>query len=185
MIIAKEPEGKGFEKPEGTFQAVCYSVWDIGMQKSVFAGEEKRQHKIIIAWEIDKLIETEGQYKGKRFVVTNKYTLSLHEKSLLRKHLESWKGKGFSESELKGFDIEKLIGVNCILNIIKTEKNGKTYTNIAAIMPCMKGTIPLKPENSTTPPEWVKKLQHECEQPAPVEEPEEFPMPENIEDIPF
>ena len=69
MIIAKEPENIGnFERPTGTFQAVCYAVWDIGMQKTVYNGKEKEQHKVIIAWELDKIIENDGEYKGKRYV---------------------------------------------------------------------------------------------------------------------
>jgi len=164
MLIAKKPENSGIDfdpVPAGTWQAVCYGVFDIGLQKSVFNGEEKIQHKCIVSFEINKIFDTEGQYKGKRFVISKRYTVSLHEKSSLRKDLEAWRGKKFTEQELEGFDIEKLIGANCLLNISHTEKDGKTYSNIMAIMKCQADLKPLIAENKDMP-EWIKKLQEKA-----------------------
>jgi hypothetical protein len=68
-------------------------------------------------------------------VIKKSYTKSLHEKAGLRKHLESWRGKSFTEEEAKGFDIEKLLGVYCMINVTSDEHDGKTYSNVAAISP--------------------------------------------------
>lgn len=161
-IIAKKPDNdKNFEIiPEGTHQAVCYGVWDIGYHTNSFGT---KQHKIVVSWEINETIKNEGEYKGKRFVISNRYTLSLSEKANLRKHLESWRGKSFTPDELIGFDVEKLIGANCLLNIAHNEKDGKTYSNILSIMQVPKGTQPMIPENDRTPPEWVKKVAEKSE----------------------
>jgi len=192
-IMAKKPENDSFEIiPEGTHKAVCYGVWDIGIQSSMWNGEEKRQHKVVISWEIDKKIKTEGQYKGKRYVISNKYTLSLSDRAKLKAHLESWRGRKFTPEELNGFDIEKLIGANCLLNIVHNKKNDRTYANIAAVIKLTKGTEKMKPENGPEPPEWVQKLQSEgLQAPEPKEESDpDFPEfdednMEDNDDIPF
>lgn len=159
MIIAKKNENEiDFEKlPAGSYPAVCYGVWDIGLQTKTWQGQEKQVHRIIIGWEVNKLMESEGKYKGKRFVISNWYTLSLSDKAILRQHLESWRGKTFTPENLKGFDLEKLIGVNCLLSVIINEKSGKT--NIKTVMKAMSGTPKMIPENNTEPPKWILKLQ--------------------------
>lgn len=162
-LYVKKPDNKGsFElMPAGIYQAVCYGVWDLGNQKTVWNGQEKTQHKVVISWEINKTIESEGEYKGKRFVISNRYTFSLSEKSNLRKHLESWSGQSLKEYEDKGFDLEQLIGKNCMISIIHNEKGDKTYANVSAVLGCPDGTQKMIPENTTEPPEWVKKIQAE------------------------
>lgn len=189
MIIAKKSENEvNIEPvPAGTYQAVCYGVWDIGIQTSTWNGEEKKQHKIVISWELDKIIENEGEYKGKRYVISNRYTLSLGNKATLRSHLESWRGKPFDDLKIQtdGFDIEKLIGANCFINVVHTvsKKNGKTYANISTIMKCTKGTEKMKPENGKEAPEWVKKLQGKKQETLNTEGPDvDF---EDVDDIDF
>ncbi len=162
MIIAKD-DGNTFELiPKGTVQAVCYAVWDLGNQKTVWNNETKVQHKIIIAWETTHKMQNEGEYKDKRMVITKNYTLSLYENAKLCMDLESWRSKSFTEEEKKGFDVEKLIGINCLLGIIhnKSKNNGKTYANVSSVSPIMKGQEKLIPENTLDKiPEWVTNLQ--------------------------
>lgn len=120
--------------PAGTFAAVCVDVVDLGMIEVDWGGKKKRQHKIRIAWQIE-----ENQENGKPFLVSKRYTLSLHEKAALRKDLESWRGRAFTESELEGFDVEVLLGIGNYLCIVHTKKDGKTWANISAIMRLPKG----------------------------------------------
>ena len=170
MIIAKD-EGKDFEKiPAGTVQAVCYAVWDLGKQKGEWQGNEKIQHKIIIAWETTHKMQGEGEYKGKRMVINKQYTLSLFENANLCTDLESWRTKTFTEEEKKGFDIEKLINVNCLLSIIHKDSKGKTYANVKSVSPLMAGQEKLVPENKPDKiPEWVQKLQEKAIDAVPFE----------------
>lgn len=162
MSITAKDEGGNFEQlPPGLYNAVCYAVWDIGQQKIVWNNVDKIQPKAIVAFEVDKRIDNPGtEYHEKRYVVTKEYTVSLSEKANLTKDLISWRGKEFTPEEIQaGFDIEKLQGVPCKLNIIhKTSKNnGRTYANISAIMKMPQDEEGLKPEIDNTPPEWVKK----------------------------
>lgn len=151
-IIATAPAGAGdFARPTpGPVQAVCAFVLDLG-----YIWDEKHQkekHTIGLFFELAELMED-----GRPFMVSQRYTLSLGEKAILRRDLEGWRGRAFSEVELAGFDVERLVGINCYLNLVEvTAKNGKTYTNIKGIMPLPKGFAPLKVFNEK-PPEWAIK----------------------------
>lgn len=128
-LIAKEPESKFVLAPEGLQQAVCCDVQDLGMEQNSYG---KMQHKVRIVWQTEHQAE---EYK-RPHEVSAKYSLSLHERSMLRKHLEAWRGRKFTDQELKGFDLENLIGVNCQLQVSHSlSQNGKTYANVGAIVP--------------------------------------------------
>jgi hypothetical protein len=76
---------------------------------------------------------------GKPFSCSKKYTASLNEKATLRHDLESWRGRAFTQEELKGFDLEKVIGVNAQVMVMHNTKDGKTYANVATVTPLGKG----------------------------------------------
>ena len=165
-IIAKDNTESKFSKiplPEsGTTQAVCCAVWDLGLQKTNFNGEEKTQHKVIIAWEIvEKINVPDSEYNGKPYMLNRKYTLSLGDKANLRKDLESWRGKPFTADEIKnGFDLDKLYGVNCYIGIKHEQDRNdltKVYANVTAILPLPKGTAKIAPVRlrEEAPPKWV------------------------------
>jgi hypothetical protein len=168
MIIAKN-EGSDFQRPkEGTQQAVCYAVADIGRQETPWGI----QHKAIFLWELAETMKG-GEYDGKRFVVSKKYTVSIHPKSNLGQDIKAWTGKEFADKEQ--FDLEKLKGKNCLLVIQykKNEQTGKEYTNIVGISPLMDGMKPMKPENKDLP-DWVKKLQQNQAKTPEQKESDEF-----------
>jgi hypothetical protein len=159
-LIIKE-NGADFEKPPaGTQAGVCTNYVDIGMQTGKF-GEK---HKLVILFEIEAR-KTKGEFAGKRFVVSKEYGVSLNEKSTLRKDLESWRGRPFTAEELAGFDMDKIKGKPCMLNLMESAgDNGKTWINIASIIPPMKGQAPMTPETPEYIPEWImKKVSHQGE----------------------
>ena len=80
-------------------------------------------------------------------VIPRIYTLSLHKKSNLGQDLVSWRGQPFTSEEEKGFDIHTVLGANCLLTIVHTEKDGSTYANIAAVTKLVKGMPKKEPEN--------------------------------------
>jgi len=86
--------------------------------------------------------------------------LSLGENSKLRPLLESWRGRPFTESELKGFDISKLAGVPCQIQILHETRDKRTYANVAAIVPWPKGVaVPaVDPPLVYTPAEHDQKV---------------------------
>ena len=78
--------------------------------------------------------------------ISKSYTVSLHEKAGLRKDLAAWRGRDFSEEEAKAFDVSKLIGAYCMVNVTTSEANGKTYTNVAGLTPLPGALKNAKPE---------------------------------------
>lgn len=179
MTIVKETGSGNFQSvPAGTYQAVCSGVYDIGRQKQEWKGETKYTHQIIIRFELNKTIQ-DGEYAGKRYTINKFYTASLHEKAGLRKDLESWRGRPFTAEELKGFDVDAVIGANCLLGVVHTEK-GKA--KIVSVSPLMDGMNKIIPElNSKETPDWVKKVKEKAIQDDIVE----VPPTDNAEEVPF
>lgn len=123
--------------------ARCYKMLEIGTVQETIMGEVKTLKKVRIGWELPTELRLFNEEKGMQPIVIDKeYTLSMHEKSSLRKDLKSWRGKDFTEEEARSFDITKLIGAQCMLNIIlKPSKKDQTivYNDIAGITPMPKG----------------------------------------------
>ena len=68
------------------------------------------------------------------------YTLSMNEKANLRKDLSSWRGQEFTDEQAGNFDIERVLGHACMINVIHGKKrNGDNKADITAITPPMKG----------------------------------------------
>jgi hypothetical protein len=150
-LIVKENGGGGFAPvPEGVHRAICYSVYDMGTHFNEKFG--KSAHSVLFVWEIpdERIdIERDGETQNLPRAISKKYTLSLNEKANLRKDLQTWRGKSFTAEELAGFDLQKVLGKSCQLQVIHNTTGEKTYANIAAILPLPKGSAPLVPENPT------------------------------------
>jgi hypothetical protein len=143
MKVNNKGDGDFTIADEGMHQAVCYAVIDIGTQEGTFNGKPKLQHKCIIIWEFVKLRSDDDR----PMVISNFYTASLNEKANLHKHLKSWRGKAFTPEELADFDLSRIIGHGCVLQVIHNESGGKTYANVENIMPLMEGMENITPEN--------------------------------------
>lgn len=138
-LVATKTGGADFENvPEGRYIARCYRVIDLGTQDVTYQGNIKQSPKILIGWELLSLPggdEAPKRDDDKPFTIQKRYTLSLHEKSALRPDLEGWRGKRFTKEEEDGFDLKKLIGAYCEMQVIHNEgKDGNTYANIQALL---------------------------------------------------
>ena len=76
--------------------------------------------------------------------IGNFYTASLSEKANLRRDLEGWRGRAFTQEELLGFDVFNVLGTHCQVNVIHNDK-GKA--RITGVMGWPKGLDKGKPEN--------------------------------------
>lgn len=120
-LIAKKSGGDYTPAPAGTHLAICYGVIDLGTQEENFEGKQKKAEKVRIVWELPNETTTDG----KPMSIGTFYTVSLHEKAKLRKHLEAWRGRPFTEEELKGFKLTNIIGKPCMLVVVhKPRANG-------------------------------------------------------------
>ena len=158
-IIVKDGGGNFEHASPGQHQAVCTNVYGPFHESYTWQGKTISAEKVVIMFELDDLIK-EGEYAGKRFTVSERFTTSLGDKSKLRPFLESWRGLAFTPEELTGFDLEKLIGANCTLNLIeKDKKSGGKSIVIGAIMPMPKGTEKMVPELPRDHmPKWIKAI---------------------------
>ena len=111
--------------PEGVHAAVCVDVADKGMVETEWGSK----HKCRIVWEIAAPMDD-----GRPFTIGKTYTVSLHEKSSLYKDLKGWRGRAFTADELRGFDLENVVGKPCQLVVVHEDKDGSTYGNITAVM---------------------------------------------------
>jgi hypothetical protein len=160
MAIIVSSNGKDFEKPKtGWHQAVCSNVYGPFTESYEWQGKTVTAKKVVILFELDQLI-TEGEYKGKRFTTSGRFTASLHEKGKLRPFLEAWKGKAFTEEGLERFDLELLIGVNCNVSLIEKEKRGGGKSVlIASIGPRREEQEKMVPELPRDfAPKWIKDI---------------------------
>ena len=126
--------------PSGTHIARCYSMIHIGTVEWEYQGETKYSNKIRVTFELPFEIRDFGG-EEKPMVISKEYTLSLHEKSNLRRDLEGWRGKSFNSQELSKFDITNLISKECNISIIhKTSKSGNEFAQIGSISGMSKGS---------------------------------------------
>jgi len=124
----KITEGGEYEKLEvGLYQGTCYQIVDMGTTEQEYEGQKSKKLRVQLTFEISKSLDIDGRENsqdqareikmsdGRPFAVSALYTASLFESAALRKHLVSWRGRQFTEEELAGFDIDKLLG--CTANV--------------------------------------------------------------------
>lgn len=149
--------------PADVHNGVCVGVYDLGTHVGIYGA--KRSVRL--------LFEIDAQRKdGKNFIVNRDFGFTISKKSTLRSVIEGWRGKPFTEAEEKeGFDLAKLLGQPCAVQVIHKDVEGTTFANIGSITKLMKGMQPMKA--TYTPctfffddngknipaacPEWVKK----------------------------
>lgn len=158
--------------PEGTHQGVCVDVYDLGDVETQFGVK----HKVEISWQISERMEN-----GKPFLVSKRYTASLHEKAALRHDLEAWRGKAFTEDELDRFDLENLLSVNCLISVIhKKGSKGGTFANVTNVAPLMKGLVKMTAES------YVRRKDRAPEASASAEPGDDQRVPDDLDDrVPF
>lgn len=127
--------GESFKNPEsGMHTAICYACVGLGTQRREFQGQTKSpEAHVKLGFELCEPDDVNGD--GSRMTIwTKDLLLNLSDKANLRKLLESWRNRPFTPEELQGFDIAKVVGHPCMLNISINDK----YANIVTINPLPK-----------------------------------------------
>jgi len=203
--------------PEDSYQAVCFAVYDLGTahHDGMYPGERR---EVLLIFEIpEQRIEIERDGKKIEYArsVSKKYTFSMSEKANLRKDMETWRGKGFTELEAIDFEFKDLLGANAIIQIIhQSSKADRVYAKIASITKLLKGMEKKEPERQLSffcfddgmdklpeeMPQWIKNIivlsneygyimdarEDTGEQEEPSLEPNESGEPKNDDDdLPF
>lgn len=132
MIISENSGGSFPQPPIGLENATCVGVIDLGTQATDLYPKPRRQ--VLLLFELQELIGPEGgEHEGEPFRVSLFATASLNAKSTLRKYLESWRGQAFTADELAGFDLKKLLGHVCTLNLGFNSSGKVTVQGIARV----------------------------------------------------
>ena len=141
MSLIVEDTGGNFEKcPSGMHLARCYRIIDLGTQKSEYMGQTKYLRKVMLGWEIHGMNDDGSPIKmqdGRPFSIFKNYTMSWSEKANLRLDLQSWRGKPFTQEELRRFDLKNVLGAWCMVNVIErpAKEGNKMYTNVSGVTP--------------------------------------------------
>lgn len=140
-LIAKSTESSSSTftpVPAGMHLARCYRIIDLGTQKTEYKGDVKNLHKAMFQFEVHSE-DSQGEplltSKGDPMTVSKSYTVSLADKSNLRKDLQTWRGKDFTKDELRGFELKNVLGQWAMLSVVEVERDGNTYTNITSVNP--------------------------------------------------
>lgn len=152
MPTAKSGSGDFKPCPAGSHVARCIAVISLGTQES---PQYPSSFKIMLSFEVPgERIEVNDQPAP--MTISKEYTLSLNEKANLRRDLESWRGRQFTADELKGFQVEKVLTMPCMLSVIhKPTAKGKIYAKISSISGLPKGV--------ECPPIWHQAVKYEIE----------------------
>jgi hypothetical protein len=206
IIATSKGGGQRQLPPAGTHLARCYAVCDLGTQLGDFQGKPKRARKCRIFFELpnEQAVFSEDGRK-EPFTVSKEFTLSLHKKAELRKVLESWRGRPFTDEELDKFDVAKLVGAAAIITIgHEARKDGEgnyaRILNVTKLMAQMTNSMPpaITPQWSyeitmqrndifKDLPDWLQEKISKCEEwtrPSPSHDPEPAPI-EAADDVPF
>ena len=135
--VTATDKGGGFAPhPEGQFPMVCVDVVDLGVNVEQFGDQEPREaHKVALVFASGATHET-----GELILVTTEMTLSMNEKANLRKFLQAWRGKSYSEEQAKaGVPLHKLAGQAALVSIEHvTTRKGRQFAKLATIAPLPK-----------------------------------------------
>ena len=154
-IIATGKGGTDFPvHPAGQYPAICIDIIDRGKVATEYKGVKKEKHKITIRFfcgEWTTVHDENGNEVNKPLWVDAWFTLSLHEKSALRPFLENWRERAFTDEELEGFNVAKLLHAPAYLQLKHNKTPDRTYCNIGSIMRLPKGM-----EAQTIPTDYVR-----------------------------
>ena len=143
MKFPTSPSGQGaggFELPEaGAHRARLIRITDIGLHESEYQGQKSTRSQVVFEFELPDEIGSQGR----PLTVSKWYTKSMYAKANLRRDLEAWRGKTFSDAEVADFDPAALLGKVCLLTIQVNERTDRSGTSrqradITAIAPLPK-----------------------------------------------
>lgn len=132
------PERKPIEA--GAYAAVCDMIVDVGVQPSP-GGQYAPKRTVLLRFQIPEVrveFTKDGETRSLPAVISRTVGLSLNEKSTLYGLLTSWRGRAFTQDELKKFDLGKVAGKPAFINVTHSVKGDRTYANLTSIMPLPK-----------------------------------------------
>ena len=142
-IIAKNKTVEFDPIDAGSYVARVWQMIEIG---NIAGFQGAIQNKVRIGFELPTEMKVFNPEKGEQpRVISQEYTLSFHEKSKLRKVIEACDPNALKVGEdgfLEEFDIEALIGKECLITIAhKASKEGNQFAYINGVTRLPKGMV--------------------------------------------
>lgn len=149
----------------GVYMAICIGCVDLGEQYN--ETFKNRSNKCLYIFElIGETIEVDGEMKPRQ--LSKEFAISSSSKSNLRKFIESWNGKSYTDDDFMELDLFDQIGKSCQINVVLNDT--KEYANIDNLMPLPRGMAPFITETPSvrwdmsawddevfkTLPEWIQ-----------------------------
>jgi hypothetical protein len=155
--VPPDSDKKWPQHPAGAYPFILVDAFRIGQRVKEWSGEKKLEDRVV---QIYLSGETDPD-SGKPYELAVELTYSAGEKANLPKWLAKWLGKKAGTDEERGNLVAALpsyIGTSGIGTVVHNEVGEKTYVNLTAMAPLMKGMAPLTvPTNYTRNPYWAKK----------------------------
>lgn len=163
--FSTEQGGGDFEVPEvDVTVGRLVGIVDLGSQEKTYKGETKLKPQLRLTFELAQTMAD-----GRNFVLSRKFTASLHENSALRPVVEVLLGRKITEGEV--FNFADLLGKYCLIDIEAWGDNDEkrsigTISKKPAAMPGFDGTVEpyiYEIEDGRTPtfegfPEWLRDV---------------------------
>lgn len=133
--------------PAGAHVARLYQILHVGTVPTTYQGQPRQTDQVRLTFELcnEKKEFRAGEGEKPLSISTRFETYSMGKKANLRRLVEGMLGVALHDEEARGFDLDELLGQECLLTVVHTQGNdGNTYANI-------KGASPL-PKGMTAPP---------------------------------
>lgn len=131
QITATGSESKFQAHEAGQFVGQCVDLIDLGFDVSDFPGEDRYLKQMcVLVFRTGERNESTGEYID----VAREFTVSMGDKSNLRKFLEQWRGRPYTKEQItEGVPLHKLTGQFGLLTVAhRVSGKGRTYANITA-----------------------------------------------------
>ena len=137
FVLNNQSSGKKELLEPDYYLARCYAVVITGTSFNQTFGNT--QTKVTFLWELPSVLinfEKDGETVTAPKTISKSFTLSMNERATLRKNLESWIDRSFTEDELRdGVDISKFCGTPCRLSIGQGQKqDGTKYNSVDKVV---------------------------------------------------
>lgn len=128
MKAAPKSDGGTYDLcPAGNHGGVLVAIVDLGTHEDSYQGKIRDSHNVVLAWELPGVKKPDGR----PFVLAKQYGLSFTIRSNLRIMVETWRGRAFDDNE--EFDVTKLLGKKCLVNVGHKPNGDKAYHEIKSI----------------------------------------------------
>lgn len=137
-VTAKHEASKFLPHPEGQYVGTCVDIIDMGECVQKFPGTpDYICQKVVLVFVSGKRNDETGDLHD----VSPEFTVSMGKKANLRKFLEQWRGRPYTDEQADaGVPLDKLEGQGGIIVVYqKKSAAGRLYALISSIMPLMEG----------------------------------------------